>query len=129
MDECEAGAYATYVLAGIERLREECGEFLDTAMNNGSDSLADAIMNSVDWDDLMSDLREYYESNHSIVACDKCNTIRIGEVDECVACKPKDEKMWCHMCKKTLEENITNWSFPCRKCDECKPKDEGVACK
>ena len=87
MDECEAGAYATYILAGIERLREECGEFLDTAMNNTGGTLADAIMNSVDWDDLMSDLREYYESEHNIVACDKCNTIRIGEVDECVVCQ------------------------------------------
>ena len=59
---CEGEEYASRVLVSIESLREECEEFLNTAMNNtnAGTTLVDAIMNSVDWEELLSDLRQYY---------------------------------------------------------------------
>jgi len=64
MGEDETGVYVKHILANIENLKEECGEFLNMAMNNDSDSLADAIMNSVDWTDLTSDICKYYSEDY-----------------------------------------------------------------
>jgi hypothetical protein len=89
MEEEEMDQYTNETLAGIQRLRDECNEFLGMAMGEkADDTLADVIMNSVDWEDLLSDLRQYYASNHEWVSCQECRLNRIGEADECVrGCK------------------------------------------
>ena len=89
--------YINDTLQNKETLKDECEEFIQMAIETKDmGTLLSAIMNSVDWDDLLDDLRDEYKS------------------------KIEGEKMWCHICYKRFEEKITNWSFPCRKCDECK---------
>ena len=56
----EGEEYVSRVLVSIESLREECEGFLEMATNNAGRTLVDAIMNSVDWEELLSDLRQYY---------------------------------------------------------------------
>jgi len=57
--------YASRVLVSIESLREECEEFLEMNNTNAGTTLVDAIMNSVDWEELLSDLRDYYKDDDS----------------------------------------------------------------
>jgi hypothetical protein len=63
--EPEERAGLKEVLATDDDLALWCGDILDLAAPNMCRAMYDAILNSVDWDDLLEDLKEYVKEDET----------------------------------------------------------------
>ena len=106
LDESDAKTFAFEVIEESEHL-ERAEEFLRNS-NIGNAALVDAIVNSVDWDDVLERFKKAIDYNEDIHDCAVCNEKQDKEYSTC-----------CEECGLlTCEDCLKVYSGACCRCGD-----------